>query len=42
MLAVIYETKEEIVERLLPKPLKPTERPLVMMFIGKYPKTNFG
>lgn len=42
MLAVIYETKEEIVERLLPKPLKPIERPLVMTFIGKYPKTNFG
>ena len=42
ILSVIYETKQEIVEKILPKPLKPTDRPLAMIFIGRYPKTNFG
>ena len=42
MLAVMWETKPEIVKRLLPPPLKPTKRPLVTAFIAHYPKTNFG
>jgi acetoacetate decarboxylase len=42
MLAVAWETKPEIVERLLPPPLKPSRMPLVLAFIANYPKTNFG
>jgi acetoacetate decarboxylase len=42
MLTVMWETKPEIVERLLPPPLKPTERPLVLAFVANYPRTNFG
>ena len=41
MLTVMWETKREIVKRLLPPPLKPTKRPLAMAFIAYYPKTNF-
>lgn len=42
MLAVAWETKPEIVKRLLPPPLKPPKTPLVLAFIANYPKTNFG
>jgi acetoacetate decarboxylase len=42
MLVVMWETKPEIIKRLLPPPLKPTERPLVTAFVAHYPKTNFG
>jgi len=42
MLTVIWETKPEIVERLLPPPLEPTETPLAMAFLADYPQTNFG
>ncbi len=41
MLTVAWETKPEIVERLLPPPLKPTERPLALAFVANYPRTNF-
>jgi acetoacetate decarboxylase len=41
MLTVMWETKREIVKRLLPPPLKPTRRPLAMAFVANYPKTNF-
>jgi len=37
----MWETKREIVKRLLPSPLKPTRRPLAMAFVAYYPKTNF-
>jgi len=40
MLTVMWETKREIVKRLLPPPLKPTRRPLAMAFVAYYPKTN--
>jgi len=42
MLAVYWETKPEIVEKLLPPPLKPIELPIVFAFVADYPKTNFG
>jgi len=42
MLAVMWETKPQIVKRLLPPPLKPVEKPLVTAFIANYPRTNFG
>jgi len=41
MLTVMWETKREIVKRLLPPPLKPTRRPLAMAFIAYYARTNF-
>jgi len=42
MLVVMWETKPEIIKRLLSPPLKSTERPLVISFIAHYRKTNFG
>ncbi len=41
MLVVMWETRPEIVKRLLPPPLKPAEKPLVTAFLAHYPKTNF-
>ncbi|HSR11510.1 MAG TPA: acetoacetate decarboxylase family protein [Thermodesulfobacteriota bacterium] len=41
MLTVFWETKPEIVARLLPPPLKPAERPIAMAFVADYPATNF-
>ncbi|TFG01202.1 MAG: acetoacetate decarboxylase [Promethearchaeota archaeon] len=41
-LAVYWETKPEIVKKLLPPPLKPTKHPIASAFVANYPKTNFG
>ncbi len=41
MLTVFWETKPEIVRRLLPPMLKPAARPIVMAFVADYPRTNF-
>jgi acetoacetate decarboxylase len=41
MVTVFWETKPDIVARLLPPPLKPAEYPLAMAFVAHYPKTNF-
>ena len=41
MLSVFWETKPEIVSRLLPPPLKPADYPLAMAFVADYQKTNF-
>ena len=41
-LGVMYETKPEIVKRLLPPPLEPTDSPGGLIFIAEYPKTNMG
>ena len=41
MLMVFWETKAEIVARLLPPPLEPTAQPLVTAFVADYPRTNF-
>jgi acetoacetate decarboxylase len=41
MLTVVWETKPEIVARLLPPPLKPAKRPLAAAFLANYPETNF-
>jgi acetoacetate decarboxylase len=35
-------TKPEVVERLVPPPLKPAGLPIATAFIASYPKTNFG
>jgi acetoacetate decarboxylase len=42
MLTIYFETKPEVVERLLPPPLKPPEMPIGFVFIANYPKTSFG
>ncbi|MFH1242065.1 MAG: acetoacetate decarboxylase family protein [Pseudomonadota bacterium] len=42
MLTVYFETKPEVVERLLPPPLKPAPLPLGGIFVANYPRTNFG
>jgi len=41
MLVVLWETKPEIVRRLLPPPLKPASQPIAMAFVADYPSTNF-
>lgn len=42
MLVVLWETKPDIVKRLLPPPLKPARKPLATAFVANYPRTNFG
>jgi acetoacetate decarboxylase len=41
MLSVFWETKPEIIARLLPAPLKPAKEPVAMAFVAFYPRTNF-
>lgn len=41
MLVVFWETKPEIISRLLPPPLKPSKYPVAMAFVANYPATNF-
>jgi len=41
ILTVFWETRPEIIEKLLPPPLEPTDFPLAMAFVADYPKTNF-
>lgn len=41
MLTVYWETEHEIIERILPSPLKPAKKPLVSAFVANYPRTNF-
>lgn len=38
---VFWETKPEIIAKLLPPPLQPAEHPIVMAFVANYPRTNF-
>jgi acetoacetate decarboxylase len=42
MLTIAWETKPQIVERILPPPLKPTKEPFAIAFMAHYPRTNFG
>jgi acetoacetate decarboxylase len=41
MLIVFWETRPDIVARLLPPPLKPAANPIAMAFVANYPRTNF-
>jgi len=41
MLTLAWETKPEAIEKLLPPPLKPAAKSLVLAFIADYPSTNF-
>lgn len=42
MIFAFWLTKPEVVERLLPPPLKPVDLPLASAFIANYPRTSFG
>jgi acetoacetate decarboxylase len=42
LLIVYWETKPEIIKKLLPPPLKPAKHPVAQAFVANYPKTNFG
>lgn len=42
VISVYWETKPEIVEKLLPPPLKPAKHPVATAFVADYPRTNFG
>lgn len=41
MLFVFWETKPEIIAKLLPPPLEPADAPVAMAFVADYPATNF-
>jgi acetoacetate decarboxylase len=42
IMGVVFETRQEIVEKLLPPPLEPTGANNALMFIAQYPQTNLG
>ena len=42
ILTALWETKPEIVERLLPPPLKPAEKPIAVAYVANFPRTNWG
>jgi len=42
MLLAFWETKPEIVARLLPPPLEPAPHPVASAMVAYYPRTNFG
>jgi acetoacetate decarboxylase len=42
VLTVYFETRQDVVERLLPPPLKPASAPIAGIFVADYPETNFG
>lgn len=42
MLGAIFQTRPQIVARLLPPPLEPMDTPSGLVFIAEYPETNLG
>jgi acetoacetate decarboxylase len=42
MLGVMFQTRPDVVEALLPPPLAPAEMPGGLIFIAQYPDTNLG
>jgi len=42
MIWVLWETKKEIIERILPPPLEPIERPIALAFVANYPSHSYG
>jgi len=42
MVWVLWETKKEIVDRLLPPPLEPLDKPIALAFIANYPSHSYG
>ncbi|NHJ39373.1 MAG: hypothetical protein FK731_05015, partial [Asgard group archaeon] len=41
-LSFFWETKPEIIERLLPPPLEPSDSPIVYAYTANFDRTNFG
>jgi len=41
MLMLVWETSPEAIANMLPPPLKPADKAIVIAFIADYPKTNF-
>lgn len=41
MVTLVWETTPEAIEKLLPPPLKPAQKPVVLAFVANYPSTNF-
>jgi len=39
---VLWETKKEVVERVLPPPLEPLNRPIALAFVANYPSHSYG
>ncbi len=42
VLSIYWETKPEIIARILPPPLKPAPHPIASAFVAFYPSTNIG
>ena len=42
MLIMLWETKPEVVEHILPPPLEPAELPIALAFLAHYPTHSFG
>lgn len=42
VLTVIFETKPQTIQQLIPPPLKPGPLPIGIAFVAQYPRTNFG
>jgi len=42
MITVLWETKQEIINNILPPPLEPVSKPIAFAFIVNYPSTNQG
>ena len=41
MLTLVWETTPEAIQKLLPPPLKPAQKPVALAFVANYPSTNF-
>ena len=41
MLTLVWETTPEAIAKLLPPPLKPAQKPVMLAFVANYPSTNF-
>jgi acetoacetate decarboxylase len=42
MAYVLFRTDPDVVKRIIPQPLKPSDQPYATALVAKYPKTNFG
>lgn len=42
MVWVLWETKKKVVERVLPPPLEPLNRPIALAFVANYPSHSYG
>jgi len=42
MIWVLWETKQEIINQVLPPPLDPIDRPIALAFVANYPSHSYG